>query len=201
VPAGLKSLDGARLPNTRRFFILTGGPAITGSQPAEDAGAIDEQQLFFLRTDGEVDPGSVARHGYCAANGIAETIPLRVIVGDKRARALAALERNPPYWLWNPDRGARGPRVDRAVIDALVTVSCARPLPAERDVWLVWGRGIASPTGVARDSEQVLSFTVRPAFLIRTRCQRVNRDGSCLPVTPIRVEFTAPNCSWRYRRG
>jgi uncharacterized protein YfaS (alpha-2-macroglobulin family) len=190
--AGLRSLDGARLPNTRRFFIRTGGPAITGSEPGEDAGAIDEQQLFFLRTDGEVDAASVARHGYCAADGIAETIPLRVIDGDERARALAALERNPPYWLWNPERGARGPRVDRAVLDALVTVSCARPLPPERDMRLVWGRGIASPSGVVRDSDQVLAFTVRPAFVIRTRCQRVNRDGSCLPVTPIGVEFTAP---------
>jgi hypothetical protein len=39
---------------------------------------------------------------------------------------------------------------------------------------------------------QRLAFKVRPAFAVNFSCQRVNKDAHCLPVTSMRVSFSAP---------
>jgi hypothetical protein len=57
---------------------------------------------------------------------------------------------------------------------------------------LVWGQGIESLSGVPSSQDQVLEFTVRPAFTATFSCLRVNADSGCLPFAPMQLSFTAP---------
>ncbi|HEU5283382.1 MAG TPA: MG2 domain-containing protein, partial [Burkholderiales bacterium] len=74
----------------------------------------------------------------------------------------------------------------------LVLLRCARRLPAESPLRLVWGKGIESSSGVSTGLDQVLEFTVRPAFAASFSCQRVNPDAGCLPFVPMQLGFSAP---------
>src|SRR4029453_17067661 len=74
----------------------------------------------------------------------------------------------------------------------LVTLACARTLPADAEVKLVWGRGIAATTGVATAQSRAIAFRVRPAFRASFTCDRVNKDAQCIPILPLSLSFTAP---------
>ena len=74
----------------------------------------------------------------------------------------------------------------------LVTLACARTLPANAEVKLVWGKGIAATTGVVTSNVQTLAFKVRPAFRASFTCERVNQDAQCIPILPLTLSFTAP---------
>jgi uncharacterized protein YfaS (alpha-2-macroglobulin family) len=187
----LRALSGARLAEALRHPIETGGPAVVRTEPAAGGAAIDEEQAFALLLDGAVDPASVAAHARCEVEGVGEAVPVRVLDGRERAQALEGLKAQ--RWRYaeftNPEEPWRGPKA--AALDRVTFVSCARRLPNERRVRLVWDRGIAAPAGPARTDAQVFEYVVRPAFLAKLRCERLVADGDCLPVTPIRVEFTA----------
>ena len=73
-----------------------------------------------------------------------------------------------------------------------LTARCGRALPPETGVQIVWGKGIATPKGVATDQDQTLSFKTRAAFSASFSCQRVNAKAACLPMTPMSLSFTAP---------
>ncbi|MEO8755588.1 MAG: MG2 domain-containing protein, partial [Casimicrobiaceae bacterium] len=73
----------------------------------------------------------------------------------------------------------------------LVTLACARTLPANAEVKLVWGKGIAATTGVPTASAQTLAFQVRPTFRASFTCDRVNKDAQCIPILPLTLSFTA----------
>ncbi|MCZ8132541.1 MAG: MG2 domain-containing protein [Steroidobacteraceae bacterium] len=187
----LRALDGTRLAQATSYAIDSGGPAIARSAPAAGE-TIDEQQVFALLADGDVDPVSIGEHARCEADGVGESIPVRVLDGASRESALAALgaERWRLAVLTNPEAPWQGPKT--AVLAKVLVVACARRLPNDAAARLVWGRGIRSTAGVVRTDEQVLEFRTRPAFVARLSCERLVPDGDCLPVTPIRVEFTAP---------
>ncbi|MEP7329771.1 MAG: alpha-2-macroglobulin family protein, partial [Betaproteobacteria bacterium] len=74
----------------------------------------------------------------------------------------------------------------------LVTLACARTLPAGAEVKLVWGKGIAATTGVATTSTQAVAYKVRPSFRASFTCDRVNKDAQCIPILPLTLSFTAP---------
>jgi hypothetical protein len=74
----------------------------------------------------------------------------------------------------------------------LEVVQCARTLPANAKMALVWGRGIATPSGQTNPADQRLEFQVRDHFSAHLRCQRENAKAGCMPLLPLRVEFTAP---------
>src|SRR4030095_823904 len=59
-------------------------------------------------------------------------------------------------------------------------------------VRLIWGPGIASPSGVSSNEEQVLEFAVRPPFTAKATCERENAKGDCIPLTPMQLRFSAP---------
>ena len=67
---------------------------------------------------------------------------------------------------------------------------CAAPAQRCAELRLVWGQGIESLSGVPTSQDQVLEFTVRPAFTAKFSCERVNRDADCLPFLPMRLSFT-----------
>ena len=191
VAKGVKALDGRALPAAREFRIASGGPAILRSAPAAGE-QIDEEQVFALRLDGSVKPASIAEHAYCTADGITEKLPLRVLADAERARVLAALRRQ--RWmlgqLLNPEEPWQP--IGAAPLEDVLLVQCARPLPAGRDMRLVWDAGLESANGVPRADAQLLQFSVRGPFVATTSCERIQPDAPCLPVSALTLQFSAP---------
>ena len=82
----------------------------------------------------------------------------------------------------------------------LVTLACARTLPAGAEVKLVWGKGIAAASGVATAADQALAFEVRPAFRASFSCERVNRNAQCLPLLPLTLVVHGAGAAQATRR-
>jgi len=208
--AGLNTLAGAPLPAGPSYTFSTGGPAVLLSLPYDGDERIDENQAFILGLDAPAKRAAIERDAYCAVAGVGERIPLRVIAGEERRSILEArrsfLEQYAPAlfksggrtWLAIlrlPNSASdedRFLRLRDAADSPLVVVQCKRALPPEAEVKLVWGAGIESASGIARTQDQALSFKTRPAFEAKFRCERVNRKAQCIPMLPMRVEFSAP---------
>ncbi len=177
------------------FAFTTGGPAILETMPWEGSTAIDENQVFILGLDARATAASVQQHAYCDVTGRAERIPVRIVTGGERK---AILERRQDFldrWGRSFARGSRFATLLGAKdYDALplVLLACRARLPAETDVRLVWGKGIETDSGIATAADQVLAFTVRPAFTAKFSCERVNANAPCIPVLPMSLAFTAP---------
>ncbi len=169
----LKDVGGRRLEGRREFAFSTGGPLVTDSNPSQ--GQIEEAQHFELWLNGPVAFDTIEKNAWCQARGINERIPLRIVERDPLAEG-------------SPSRRGRPP----VPAGRSVSVRCQRPLPADADVLLVWGRGIAGRTGVVRDTDQRLSFKVRPVFTASFGCQRPQADAPCSPLSPMRLAFSSP---------
>ncbi|MCC7113272.1 MAG: alpha-2-macroglobulin [Burkholderiales bacterium] len=207
---GTKDLAGAALPPARHA-LSTGGPSIVRSLPWDGA-RIDESQVFILGLDAPAKPESVAKHARCVAAGVNEEIGVRLVTGEERRTILDSRRSFASSWLRAvlvdgesgrarhflfrlPASGSDAERFARlrdAPDSPIVTLACARALPAGAEAKLVWGRGIEATTGVATSAAQTLAFRVRPAFRASFSCERVNKDAQCLPVLPMTLSFTAP---------
>ena len=169
---GLRSLGGEPVSGPSRFAFSTGGPAIESTLPGEGSDRIEEEQAFVLGLDGEAARDSVLAHAGFEVEGVAERVGVELIEGEARDQLIANL----PYWL-RPD----GPAV---VLEA------RQAFPNEAKVRLIWGAGIASPSGVATEQEQVLEYRVAPARSPPScRCERENAKADCIPLTPMRVRL------------
>jgi hypothetical protein len=197
---GVVTLAGEAVGGRRQYAFSTGGPQIVASLPEEGDEGIDEDTVFLLALDGAVAPATVEAHAGCEVTGLAERIPLRVLQGEDRSRVLdqrarlgyrylALLERAAPDI---PEARLAEPSVRARAEERLLVARCQRPLPPETGVRLLWGRGIASPGGVATEAEQVLEFGTRPELNARIECERINPRAGCLPMKPLRLVFSAP---------
>jgi uncharacterized protein YfaS (alpha-2-macroglobulin family) len=173
VRADLRSLAGEPV-EPHRFEFSTGGPAIESSLPGEDSDRIDERQAFVLSLNGEATRESVLAHAGFEIAGIEEQVGVELLEGDERDQLIARL----PRWL-KPE----GPAI---------VLRARQAFPNGAKVHLVWGSGIASPSGVATETDQRLEFTVRPPFTAKLICQRENAKADCIPLTPIQLRFSAP---------
>jgi uncharacterized protein YfaS (alpha-2-macroglobulin family) len=195
---GLEDLAGRAVQAPKPFTFDTGGPSVTASLPYEGSQAIDEEQVFLLKLDAVATAESVRAHARCRVEGLAESMPVTVVEGAEREAVLAQRRKlGYAYFrlLWEDDVESRLPARDPDFEGAertLATVRCQRRLPPGATVQLVWGPGIAAPSGLATRQDQALAFRVRPAFTARVECQRVNPDAGCLPFKPIDVRFTSP---------
>ncbi len=209
--AGVTALDGKTLDAGQRFEFSTGGPAIVKSLPNEGA-RIDEHQVFILGLDAPAKPETILEHAHCVAAGINEQIDVRMVGGDERKTILDNRKSFAGSYLrmllLDPDQGRtrsflfRLPttgsdeekflRLRDAPDSPLVTLACARTLPANADVKLVWGKGIGATTGVTTSADQALAFRVRPMFRASFSCSRVNKDAQCIPIQVLTLAFTAP---------
>ncbi|MCC7038859.1 MAG: alpha-2-macroglobulin [Burkholderiales bacterium] len=211
VKPNLTDVDGAALVGGQRFEFNTGGPAILRSLPGEDS-RIDENQIFILGLDAPATPASIVAHARCVAAGVNEEIGVRLVTGEERRVVLDNRKSFAANYLrvlaLSPDEGrtrvlsfalpATGSDRDRflhlrdAPDSPLVTLACARTLPAGAEMKLVWGKGIAAASGVTTSATQALAYTVRPAFRATFSCERVNAKAQCIPILPLTLAFTAP---------
>ncbi|WP_280153460.1 MG2 domain-containing protein [Piscinibacter sp. XHJ-5] len=171
---GIKALNGDAVTGATEFRFGTGGPAIVRAYPQPgDHSTVEEEQVFVLLLNGPATPASIEKNGYCEVSGIGERVGLKVISGPVREAILKAVNLVPQQ--------ARA-----------VTVQCARPLPSDARVEVAWGAGIATPSGVATTAERRLGYRVRKPFAASFTCERVNSRADCLPIRPLRVEFSSP---------
>jgi alpha-2-macroglobulin len=164
--------------------------------------------MFILALDAPVKEETVARHAWCDAKGIEEKIAVALVTGEERSRILEARKDFVDRYLHALFKDGRiAPVTERDLLrgtDAerlraaqegrlpLTVLKCARRLAPESPMRLVWGTGIESLSGVPTAQDQVLEYSVRPAFSANFSCQRVNKDAGCLPFAPLQLSFTAP---------
>ncbi|MBI5209080.1 MAG: alpha-2-macroglobulin [Elusimicrobia bacterium] len=171
--SGVRTLAGNSVPGPKKFEFSTGGPAVRATRPYEgDYGRIAEDQVFILRLDAPAAAPTVLKHASFMADGINEKIPVRLVDGSERRRLLAAAHEE-----------------DQA---AVTLVQAKQAFPANAVVRLVWGKGVATDSGVATDADQTLTFKTRPEFAASLTCERVEAREGCLPFKSISVEFSEP---------
>ena len=208
---GLTDVEGTALAAGQRFEFSTGGPAIVRSLPYEGS-RIDENQVFILGLDAPVKPETIVAHAHCVAAGVNEEIGVRLVTGSERKTILDNRKsfatsylrlllvdgeggRTRGFTFRLPATGSDNDKFLRlrdAPGSPLVTVACARTLPAGAEVKLIWGKGIAATSGVPTSSAQALAFKVRPTFRASFTCDRVNKDAQCIPILPLTLSLTAP---------
>ncbi|MFZ5748532.1 MAG: alpha-2-macroglobulin family protein [Pseudomonadota bacterium] len=194
---GLKTLAGYAVTGQTKFTVDSGGPVARAVLPSRYGSEIEEDQVFLVASNLEADPASVAANAYCAVEGIGEKIPVKLLGRDIAPKLLADLSTD--NWTVRSFLDDAGlPQTlpasaeDRARATASITaLQCGRPLPAGRDVALVWGKGIKSPSGRLAGADQRFDFTVRKPFTARFECSRVNPQAGCSPVQEAWVRFSA----------
>jgi uncharacterized protein YfaS (alpha-2-macroglobulin family) len=177
IRAGLETLAGKAVAGSGAYTFSTGGPAILRANPYEGHSAIAEDQVFILQLDADADEASVIENVYFAVEGIASRVGVRVITGKDRD---SIIKSEYQYYDKPPDH--------------LLLIQARQSFPADTRVTLVWGKGVATLSGVATDADQPLSFPykTRADFSARFTCERVNAEAACIPVSPMNVAFTAP---------
>jgi uncharacterized protein YfaS (alpha-2-macroglobulin family) len=206
VKPDLKTNGGAPV-DPGAFSFTTGGPAVIEYLPYRYELA-DEEQIFILGLDAPARLDSVLQHAYCDVKSVPEKIPVKLVTGEERLQVLDGRKDFVDRYLGalfkdgriaaiaerDLLRGTRAERLrsaDETKFPA-VTLRCARRLPNDADLRLIWGQGIESSSGVPTSQEQALEFKVRPAFTAKFSCERVNRDADCLPFLAMRLGFSTP---------
>ena len=171
--AGLKTLTGMAISGQQQFSFSTGGPAIKMSYPPEGSG-IDEDQAFILLLDAEATEESVLAKVSCSVEGINERVGVKIVKGEDREDII----RN------NLDSSNKD-------VPAII-LQCRQNFPNDSNVSLIWGRGVSSFGGVQTTEEQILPFKTRSPFTATFNCERENANADCVPILPVRLDFSSP---------
>ncbi len=176
VKSGFKSASGAALTGATSYAFNSGGPFVQSVRPGTYQ-EIDEEQFFVLQFNGAATTASVQENVWCAADGVGERIPVRLIEGTQRQELLQSQGLKPAAEK-QPQRYA--------------TLACNRRLTSGSQMQLVFGKGVATPSGVANAVERRFSYKVRQPFSAEFTCERENAQAACLPIRPLRLSFNAP---------
>ncbi|MHB9839120.1 alpha-2-macroglobulin family protein [Paraburkholderia terrae] len=168
---GLKSSAGQALTGPRHYVFETGGPFVQNVQPY--GGEIEEDQAFVLRLNGPATGASVQQHVWCESSGLGNRIPVKNVDATTRTELLKRF------------------RLQKEAARVL-TLQCQQTLPSGAKAQLVYGKGVASPSGIANDVERRFDFNVREPFAASFSCERENAKAPCTPLRPLRVQFNAP---------
>jgi alpha-2-macroglobulin len=170
----LRTLSGRQMTGQQQFSFSTGGPAIRESVPYEGSEYIDEDQAFVLTLDAEPVEESVLSHASCSIEGINERVGIRVLKGEERDKILKV------------NRYSQYKDMPRLVLQ------CRQRFPGNAKVSLIWGKGVKSLSGVATTQDQTLPFKAREPFTATFRCTKENANTNCIPLLPMRLDFSAP---------
>lgn len=167
-----RSLSGEAIAGRRQFSFTTGGPSIVDVEPWRDHQAIQQDQAFIVILDAEADETSVLQQVYCSVEGIKERVGIRLLKGKAREEILKATG--------NADRK-----------EPVLVFQCRQTLPARAEVKIVWGKGVLSKGGIGNSADQVLPFKAQGPFEAKLSCLRERPKAGCIPVTPMKLVFTA----------
>ena len=168
---GLKSPAGNASKGPKHFTFETGGPFVKTIEPM--GGQIEEEQAFVLRLNGPANPESVQRNVWCESGGLGNRIPIKNLDAATRAALLKRF----------------GLQKEAAQV---LTLQCQQVLPSGTKAQLIYGKGVASPSGIANDVERRFDYTVREPFSVSFSCERENAKAPCTPLRPLRLLFNAP---------
>ena len=174
--SGFKSAAGDLLTGASSYQFHTGGPFVQHIRP-DTSQPIEEEQAFVLQLNGAATPQSLQASVWCAVDGLGERVPIQPLDGEARAALLKALD------------------LDKAAAQApqrFATFSCNRRLTPASRVQVVFGKGVATPSGVLNNVERRFAFTVREPFTASMGCERENAQAACMPIRPITLQFSAP---------
>lgn len=96
-------------------------------------------------------------------DSLPDAIGIRILTGEQREIILKA-------------RYAQRPRPDGALV-----IQARQRFPSKSRVTLLWGKGVASLSGVETDQDQALAFEVRGPFTLGFECLRENPRAQCVP--------------------
>lgn len=171
-----RSATGQPWQGKNSFQFNTGGPFVQRILP-DTWEAIEEEQAFVLRLNGPATPESLQASVWCAIDGLGERVPIRAIEGEVRADLLKGLKLD--------EQAAKAPQ-------RFAVFSCKRRLTPATRVQIVYGKGVATPSGVVTRVEQRFAFEVREPFTASMSCERKNAQAACMPIRPITLAFSAP---------
>ncbi|QNN56353.1 alpha-2-macroglobulin [Diaphorobacter ruginosibacter] len=176
VVSAFKSPTDAEISGQKKFQFNTGGPYVRYIEPSTYT-TIDEEQFFVLPLNGPATLESVRKNIWCVAGDVGERIPVKLIEGKQREALLKGrgLER----------QAARDPL-------SFVTLACNRRLSPGTTMQIVFGKGVATPSGVANSNEKRFSYTVRAPFKAEFTCERESAQSGCLPIRAMSLTFNAP---------
>ena len=163
-----KSPAGQALPASN-FSFSTGGPAVRQIRPPTWRN-VEEEQSFVLHLSGPATAESVQANVWCRLNGVGERMPMRLLQGDERQALIQA---------------AGLQKIAARDDAAIVAVQCQRRFSASSEVQLVYGKGVATPDGIANTREKEFEFRVRHPFTASISCERENAQAACLPIRPV----------------
>ncbi|MGB3288109.1 MAG: MG2 domain-containing protein, partial [Burkholderiaceae bacterium] len=178
--ADFRGLNNETVSGKTQFSFQTGGPAVVSSYPY--GSIIAEDQVFVLRFNGAVDPDSLVASTRCLVEGLGEAVPVRLVSGEDRKDILKSV-----YYSMS----------DEWDTPATQLLQCKRRLPAEAQVQLAVGPGVATPAAqgrpaVAAAKAEAFDYTVRDPFTAGFSCMRENASMPCTPVSPLTLGFSAP---------
>lgn len=173
--AGFKPSSGGEPSGPVSYTFNSGGPFVRTLRPFADS-AIDEQQIFLLELNGAATAKSLLDHVWCTAEGIGERIPVVAVGEPQRTEFLKAM---------NVGKAAAKEPLRFA------TLQCNRKLPPSAKVQVVYGAGVATPSGIENRVETRFAFRVREPFAVSFTCERENAQAACLPLRPLSLNFNA----------
>lgn len=172
----LRALSGAAVAPAGPWSFNTGGPKVSWQNPYNGY-QITEQQVFLLYADAPLARDTLAGALRCQIKGKD---------GQEDDQPVTVLDTAATKAQWIKVRST-----DDFVPEQTVALRCAQALPVDATVQLVWGRSIATPSGVASGSDQTLGpWRVRPAFAARVVCAQIAGTTGCDPRQNLRIEFT-----------
>ncbi len=174
--ASFKSPSSQQITSAGSYQFNSGGPFVQQVRPGTWAD-VDEEQAFVLQLSGPATPASLSEHVWCVADGVGERIPVRLIDGKPREELL---------------RAAHVAKAAAKAPQRYVALSCNRRLTAGGQMQLVYGKGVATPSGIANKVEKRFAYKVREPFALEFSCERENAQAACLPIRPMRLSFNAP---------
>lgn len=170
-----KAVSGAEISATKGYKFNTGGPFVLNVHPGTYEN-IDEEQYFIVQLNGPATTASVQQNLWCELDGVGERVPVRLIEGAERKTLLKQ----------------QGLEPRAAALQQWHVMACNRRMTSGTRMQLVYGKGVATPSGIANTIEKRFSYDVRPAFSAEFSCERSNAQSGCLPIRPMRLSFNAP---------
>lgn len=167
--------SGQPLTGASSWRFNTGGPFIRSIRPG--GGTIDEEQVFLLQLNGAATTQSIRDNVWCVVEGLGERVPVTLVEGEQRTALLRSTG-----WA---EEAAKDPQ-------RFATLQCRRSLAPASRVTLVYGQGVATPSGVANRVERRYDYKVREPFNASFTCERENAQAGCLPLKPLELRFNAP---------
>lgn len=185
-----KDLAGTSVNGMTRFSFSTGGPAVTAYAP--QYGDIEPEQYFALLLEGVVDTSSVEKNAYFEVEGFADKAKVKVVDNSTEREAIlrAAIASNYEFESFRKLAKEKKSIASDKEVQKILVIKSDRRFPERAQVVLHWPKGIRSLSGVAVDEPQKFQFTVIEDFLAKLACERTLADRPCIPIAPIRLDFT-----------